>query len=126
MIRYITMHHLPGYSKEFVLLQENLLKVQLLIMLMKGLVDKYFQERFRYKEIITLLKNRHGIKVSLLTLHRFLRRPNFYRKGKQSPLLDTVTFIQHEVEGSGFCIVYRVMQRRCIRNGLMVSLVIVA
>ena len=79
------MHHLPGYSKEFVLLHENLLKVQLLIVLMKELVDKYFQERFRYKEIIALLKNRHGIKVSLLTLHRFLRRPNSIRRENKVP-----------------------------------------
>ena len=37
-------------------------------------------------------------------MHRFLRRANFYRMGKQSPLLDIVTFIQHELEGSGSCI----------------------
>ena len=95
-------------------------------MLVKDLLDKYFHERFRYKEIIALLKNRHGIKISLLTLLCCLRRANFYRKGKQSPSLDIVTFIQHELEGSGSCIGYRAMYQRCIRNGLMVSRVIVA
>ena len=70
-------------------------------MLVKDLLGKYFHEGFRYKEIIALLKNRHGIKFSLRTLHRCLRRANFYRKGKQSPLLDIVTFIQHEFEGTG-------------------------
>ena len=58
-------------------------------------------------------------------LHRFLRRTNFYSKGKQSPLLDIVTFGQHEFKGSGSCIGYRAMHQRCIRNGLMVSRVIV-
>ena len=95
-------------------------------MLMKDLIDNHFQEGFRYKEIIALLKNCHGIKVSLCALHRFLRRKNFYRKGKQSLLLDIVIFIQPDLEGSGSCTGYRAMHQRCIRNGLMVSRVIVA
>ena len=95
-------------------------------MLMKDLIDNHFHEGFRYKEIIALLKNCHGIKVSLCALHRFLRRVNLCRKGKQSLLLDTVTFIQHELEGSGSCTGYRAMHQRCIRIGLMVSRVIVA
>ena len=53
-------------------------------------------------------------------------RVNFYRKGKQSLLLDTVIFIQHDLEGSGSCTGYRAMHQRCIRIGLMVSRVIVA
>ena len=72
-------------------------------MLMKDLIDKHFHEGFKYKEIIALLKNCNGIKVSLCALHRFLRRVNFCRKGKQSLLLDIVTFIQHELEGTGSC-----------------------
>ena len=95
-------------------------------MLMKDLRDKHFHGGFRYKEIIALLKNFHGIKVSLCALHRFLRQVNFYRKGKQSLLLDTVTFVQHELAGSGSCTGYRAMHQRSIRNGFMVSRVIVA
>ena len=95
-------------------------------MLMKDLRDKHFHGGFRYKEIIALLKNCHGIKVSLCALHRFLRRVNFYRKAKRSLLLDTVTFVQHELAGSGSCTGYRAMHQRCIRNGFMVSRVIVA
>ena len=94
--------------------------------MVKDFLDKYFHEGFKYKEIIALLKNRHGIKISPRTLHHCLRRANFYRKGKQSPLLDIVTFIQHELEGSGSCIGYRAMHQRFIRNSLMVSRVIVA
>ena len=56
----------------------------------------------------------------------FLRRVNFYWKGKQSPLLDIVTFIQHELEGSDSCIGYRAIHQRCIKNGLMVSRIIAA
>ena len=59
-------------------------------------------------------------------MHHFLRRVNFYRKGKQSHLSDIVTFIQCELEGTGSCRSYRVMHQRCIRNGLMESRVIVA
>ena len=66
-------------------------------MLMKDLIDKHFHEGFTYKRIISLLKNCHDIKVSLCGLHRFLRRVNFHRKEKQSPLLEIVTFIQHEL-----------------------------
>ena len=95
-------------------------------MLMKDLIDKHSHEGFRYKESIALLKNCRGIKVSLCALHCFLRRVNFCRKGKQSLLLDIVTFIQHELDGSGSCTGYRAMLQRCIRNGLMVSRVIVA
>ena len=95
-------------------------------MLMKDLIDNHFHEGFRYKEIIALLKNCHDIRVSLCALHRFLRRVNFYRKGKESFLLEIVTFIQHELGGSGSCTGYRAMHQRCIRNGLMVSRVIVA
>ena len=92
---------------------------------MKDLIDNHFQEGFKYKEIIALLKNCHGIKVSLCALHRFLRQVTFYRKEKQSLWLDIVTSIQHEWQGSGSCTGYRAMHQRCIRNGLMVSRVIV-
>ena len=95
-------------------------------MLMKDLIDKHFHEGFRYKESISLLKNCHGIKVSLCALHRFLRQVNPCRKGKQSLLLDIVTFIQHELEGSGSCTSYRAIHQRCIGNGSMVSIVAVA
>ena len=93
---------------------------------MKELIDKYFHEGFRYKEVIALLKNCHDIKFSLRTLHRFLRRVNFYRNRKQSFLLDIVTFIQHELEGNGSYVGYRTMHQWCIRNGLMISRVIIA
>ena len=95
-------------------------------MLMKDLIDKHFHERFRYKEIFALLKNCHVIKAGLCGLNRFLRRVNFYKKEKPSFLLDIVAVIQHELEGSGSCTGYRAMHQGCIRNGLMVSRVIVA
>ena len=87
-------------------------------MLIKELIDKYFYKGFRHKEIMALF--------SLRTLHRFSRQEKFYRKGKQSPLLDIVTFIQHELDGSGTYIGYRPMHQRCIRTGLMLSRVTVA
>ena len=37
-----------------------------------------------------------------------------------------MTFIQHELEDSGSCMGYRGMHQRCIRNGLMLSRLIVA
>ena len=95
-------------------------------MLMKDSIDKYFYKEFRYKEIIAFSENCHGIKICPSTLHRFLKRANFDKKGKQSPFLDIVTFIQHELEDSDSCMGYRGMHERCIRNDLMLSRVIVA
>ena len=69
--------------------------------------------------IIPVLVKCHGLKISLCTLRRFLRRANLFRERKQSPLLDIVILIQHELEGSDYCIGYTAMRQRCIRNGLM-------
>ena len=93
---------------------------------MEAIVDQYFHAGFKYKEIIALLKRCHGKKVSLRTLHRLLRQQNLYRKGIQSPVPDIVSFIQHELQGSGSCIGYRAMQQRCIKNQLNVSRGLVA
>ena len=81
---------------------------------------------FKYKEIIAILERCHRKKVSLRTLHRLLRQQNLYRKGIQSPVPDIVSFIQHELQGSGSCIGYCAMQQRCIKNRLNVSRTIVA
>ena len=43
-----------------------------------------------------------------------------------SPVPDIVSFIQHELQGSGSCIGYGAMQQRCIKNQLYVSRGIVA
>ena len=94
------------------------IRTQLLIILVEDFIGKYFHAVFRHREIIDFLKNRHGIKVSLCTVHRFLKRANFYRKGKQSTLLDIMAFIKYNGEGT--------MHKRCIRNGLMVSRIIIA
>ena len=87
-------------------------------------VIQYFHAGFKYKEII--LERCHRKKVSLRTLHRLLRQQNLYRKGIQSPVPDIVSFIQHELQGSGSCIGCRAMQQRCIKNRLNVSRTIVA
>ena len=119
MIRYTTMNHLLGSSNEVLLLHGNSLKVYMSIIL-------NWKKHEVLQKIIALWKDHYGTKSSLRTMHRFLRRANFYRMGKQSPLFDIVTFIQHELEGSGSCIRYTTMHQRCIRNGLMVSRLIVA
>ena len=92
---------------------------------MEAIVDQYFHAGFKYKEIIALLEKCHR-KVSLRILHRLLRQQNLYRKGIQSPVLDIVYFIQHDLQGSGSCIGYRALQQRCIKNQLNVSRGIVA
>ena len=93
--------------------------------MMEAIVDQYFHAGFKYKEIIALLEKCHR-KVSLRILHRLLRQQNLYRKGIQSPVLDIVYFIQHDLQGSGSCIGYRALQQRCIKNQLNVSRGIVA
>ena len=93
---------------------------------MEAIVDQYFHAGFKYKEIISLLERCHRKKVSLRTLHRLLRQQNLYRKVIQSLVPDIVSFIQHELQGSGSCIGYRAMQQRCIKNQLNVLRGIVA
>ena len=94
--------------------------------MMELMVEQYFHAGFKYKEIIAILERCHRKKFSLRTLHRLLRQQNLYRKGIQSPVPDIVSFIQHELQGSGSCIGYRAMQQRCIKNRLNVSRTIVA
>ena len=70
--------------------------------IMELMVEQYFHAGFTYKEIIAILERCHIKKVSLRTLYRLLRQPNLYRKGIQSPAPDIVSFIQHELQGSGW------------------------
>ena len=94
--------------------------------MMELIVEQYFHAGFKYKETIAILERCHRKKVNLRTLHRLLRQQNIYRKGIQNPLPDIVSFIQHELQGSGSCIGYRAMQQRCIKNRLNVSRTTVA
>ena len=92
----------------------------------QSLVSDYFHDGFKYKEILSLLEVRHGVEISLRTLHRLLRKNSLYRKGVQSSAVEIVSFIQNELQGSGSCIGYRAMQQRCINNKLSVSQAVVA
>ena len=78
--------------------------------MMEAIVDQYFHVGFKYKEIIALLERCHRKKASLRTLHLLLRQQNLYGKGIESPVPDIVSFIQHELQGSGSCIRYHAMQ----------------
>ena len=93
---------------------------------MEAIVDQCFHAGFKYKEIIALLERCHKKKVNLRTLHRLLPYQNLYWKGIKSPVSGIVSFIQHELQGSGSCIGYRAMQQRYIKNQLNVSPGIVA
>lgn len=93
---------------------------------MEDFINKYFQAIFRLTEIIDFLKDRHGINFNLCMVHRLLKRANCYRKDKQSLLLDILAFIKHKGERRGSFLCYRAMHKRCIRNPLTVSGIIVA
>ena len=56
-----------------------------------------------------LLCQRISMTQSVQTLNRFWRGATFHRKRNKSPLLDIVTFTQHEFEVSGSCLGYRAM-----------------
>ena len=88
--------------------------------MMKPMIDQYIHA-FKYEEIIAQLQRCHGDEVNLLSLHRLQRKQNFYINGIQSPVPDLVSFILHELQGSGSCIGHRAIQQRCIKNRLNAS-----
>ena len=51
------------------------------MIMMKLMINQYFDAGSKYEEIIALLKKCHGVEVSLRTLHRLLRMQIFTEKG---------------------------------------------
>lgn len=72
-----------------------------MIMIMsEPMIDQYSHGGFKYEEIIAQLQRCNGDEVSLLSLHRPPRNQNLYRNSIERPVLDIVSFILYELQGS--------------------------
>lgn len=85
------------------------------------LIEKYFGLGLQQKEIITLLKNIHGITIHPRSLKRILRKKKLYRRKYFSNLEHVANFIEDQIMTSGQLHGYRWMHLKCIQHGLIVT-----
>ena len=80
-------------------------------------ISDYFQEGLSYANIVTVLRERHGIQISIRHLHRVLRSLSLRRR-EYSDARSVVEFVVNSIEHSGRNHGYRIMRQRCLANGL--------
>jgi len=85
-----------------------------------SLISSYFQEGLSYSNIVTVLRESHGIQISLLHLHRILRSLTL-RQRVYSDARSVGAFVVNSVENSGRNHGYRIMRQRCVANGLSIQ-----
>ena len=83
------------------------------------LIYGYFKEGLKYVDILTIMRDTHGIAISLRHLYRILRGVNLRRR-VYSDLPEIIDFVLGELETSGRFYGYRMMRQRCAANGLHV------
>ena len=76
-------------------------------------------EWVKYVDILTIMRDTHGIAIGLRHLHGILRRVNLRRR-VYSDLPEIIHFTLGELETSGHFHGYRMMRKRCAANGLHV------
>ncbi|KAJ8664694.1 hypothetical protein QAD02_006356 [Eretmocerus hayati] len=77
------------------------------------LIRKYFYTRLTYKEIIAVLSADYKINMSLITFKRHIKRLGLRRKNIiENPLVEIITIIELELEGSGKLLGYRSIWQR--------------
>lgn len=81
------------------------------------LVSKYFHEGLTYEDIVIVLREHHGISISLRHLHR-ISRSLMLRRRVYSDARSVVDFVANAIENSGRMHGYRIMRQRCLVNGL--------
>lgn len=79
------------------------------------LIFQYFREGLRYRYIVHVLSERHGISVSLRHLNRILRslalsRRDYSDSGRAVDFV--ISAVQQNSHG------YRIMRQRCLESGL--------
>ena len=84
-----------------------------------SLVELYFHLGMKYKDIITILTDKHDITLSERQLKRVLLGLNLARR-RYDDLTDVIQFIEAQLEGSGRLHGYRMMCSKCYENGLSV------
>lgn len=80
-------------------------------------ISYYFHLGINYKDIVYILDNIYGFKLSVRHLKRILRTMNLSRR-RFSPLVDVVRFIQDQLSASGQLCGYRIMYARCQQSGV--------
>ena len=93
------------------------------IMSATNLISTYFHDGFSYFEIIELLKQRHGVEISLSTLKRRLKALGLRKRataGVRSSIDDVRDAVQDKLVGSGSRIGYRRIHKSLTTGGLIV------
>ena len=81
------------------------------------LIYGYFNEGLKYIDILTIMRDTHGITIGLRHLHGILRKVNLRRR-VYIDLPEIIDFVLGELETSGRFHGYRMMRQRCAANGL--------
>eukprot|EP00112_Aurelia_sp_Birch-Aquarium-sp1_P012636 Seg2658.1 transcript_id=Seg2658.1/GoldUCD/mRNA.D3Y31 product="hypothetical protein" protein_id=Seg2658.1/GoldUCD/D3Y31 len=76
------------------------------------ILETYFRQGFSHTEILSLVKRRHQIQLSLRQLKRILYGRNLYRRKNHSPINDVINCITAELSHSGECVGYRQIWKR--------------
>lgn len=84
-----------------------------------SLVELYYHLGMKYKDIISILTEKHDITISERQLKRVLVGLSLGRR-RYSDLTDVVQFVQAQLEGSGRLHGYRMMYSKCCEEGLSV------
>ncbi|KAJ8302230.1 hypothetical protein KUTeg_021217 [Tegillarca granosa] len=84
-----------------------------------SLINLYFNFGLIYDDIVFVLAENHGIKISTRHLKRRLSRLNLRRR--QYSLEDVVDFIKEEVKGPGLLHGYWILFAKCRDRGLQVK-----
>ena len=87
---------------------------------MEQFIDFYFELGLKYKDITSVLGNRHGFLVSERHLKRILRARGHARRHAYSELAVLVDFIHNQLQYSGQLHGYRWMYAKCREHGLRV------
>ncbi|KAI2645776.1 Methylglyoxal synthase [Labeo rohita] len=82
-------------------------------------IEQYFRRGLSNREILALLKEVHGIKISNRTLERILSKHQLWRRKNKTDEADVVAFIQQQLQTSGQSHGYRWMHQKCWLNGII-------
>jgi hypothetical protein len=84
---------------------------------MDALISLYFNMGLLYKDIVNILALQHGMVISLCSVERLLRGMSLSRRKNYSRIVDTVDFIQGQIQTSGKLHGYRWMYNKAMLHG---------
>lgn len=82
------------------------------------LIQSYFHLSLKYKEIVHILNERHGISLSERQLIRILKKENLFRYKRSADIMTVVEFILREQRASGALHGYRWMYQKMKCRGI--------